>query len=101
MAHPLIEKWNGGKKAFLSALLGAVIGTIPAAIVVGQYKEKVDKIEVRLDKHIEEYTPETLAQFNVERTKIAVQQEQILGLKKSLEEIKQQNETIIRMLRNR
>lgn len=101
MPMTLLDKWNGGKKAFFSALLGALLGALPVAIAVGEYKGKVDTIDRNLTQHLEKYTPEIGSDYQKTKTEVAVQKEQIANLQHSLDDIKKQNETIIKLMRSR
>ena len=101
MVKELLEKANGSKKPFLAALLGGIITAIPTAVVVGEYKGKIDSIDTAVTRHVMEYTPNIAADYQATKTRVAVQQEQIASLQKSLDEIKKQNETIIALMRRK
>lgn len=101
MGQKLLDAWNGGKKAFFSALAGALLGALPVAIAVGEYKGKIDTLEVSYYRHVNEYTPNIAGDYQETKTRVAVQEEKISSLQRSLDEIKQQNETIIRLMRRK
>ncbi len=100
MVRKLIESWNGGKKAFFSALAGALIGALPVAVAVGEYKGKVDEMDKKLSIHLDSYTPSIGADCQKTKTQVAVQQAEIDALKdeirREMAKIQSQNEIIIR-----
>lgn len=101
MVQKLVAAWNGGKKAFFSALFGAFVGTLSTAVTVGEYKGKVDTLEASFTKHVDVYTPTIAGDYQLTKTHVAVLDERTAALQKSLDEIKKQNETIIALMRRR
>lgn len=99
MVQKLIDAWNGGKKAFFSALAGALLGALPVALTVGEYKGKIDTLEASYYRHVNDYTPNISGDYYLTKTRVAVLDERTCALQKSLDEIKVQNETIIRLMR--
>lgn len=101
MVQKLVAAWNGGKKAFFSALFGAILGTLSTAITVGEYKGKVDALETDFSYHLRTYTPNIAGDYQATKTRVAVLDERTCALQKSLDEIKQQNEEILKLMRRK
>ena len=99
MVNGIMEKLNGGKKTFLTALLGGIIAAIPTAVVVGEYKAKIDTIGVTLDTHLNKFTPDIVAEYHQTKIDVAVHDAQLRLIKESLDEIKRQNADILRAMR--
>lgn len=101
MVQKLVAAWNGGKKAFFSALFGAILGTLSTAVTVGEYKGKVDTLEASFTKHVDVYTAEIVRDYNATKTHVAVIDERQAAFQRSLDEIKQQNEEILKLMRRK
>ena len=100
MGSKVRDIWNGWKKSIISGIITGLLAVIPATVTIGEYKNKVDEMEKKMTTHLDIYTPSIAGDYQLTKTKVAVQQEQILTLQKSLDEIKEQNKTIIKLMRS-
>lgn len=98
---PFLESLNGQRKTVLAAIAGGLIAAIPTAVVVGEYKGKVNVIDKSLTYHLESYTPAITGEFRMVQMNEIADRERIVALEKSLTKIENQNETIIRLLQRR